>query len=102
MNEFSKEERVAFEDILEGFQDALVLSRNVAVYNTDQSMMERTGNVICRPEPYIAQSFDGTDQTLNFEDQTQLAVHATIIFNKSVPLKPHFLYIMSAVSEESS
>lgn len=84
-NEFSKEERVAFEDILEGFQDALVLSKNVAVYNTDQSMMERAGNVIWRPEPYIAQSFDGTDQTLNFKDSTQLSVPATIGFNKSVP-----------------
>ena len=84
-NEFSKEERVAFEDILEGFQDALVLSRNVAVYNTDQTMMERTGNVIWRPEPYIAQSFDGTDQTLNFKDSTQLSVPATIGFSKSVP-----------------
>ena len=29
-NAFSKEERVAFEDILEGFNDALVLSRNVS------------------------------------------------------------------------
>jgi hypothetical protein len=84
-NEFSKEERVAFEDILEGFNDALVLSKNVAVFNTDQSMMERTGNVIWRPEPYIAQSFDGTDQTLNFKEQTQLSVPATIGFNKSVP-----------------
>ena len=84
-NEFSKEERVAFEDILEGFQDALVLSRNVSIYATDQSMMERTGNVIWRPEPYIMQSFDGTDQTLNFKDATQLSVPATIGFNKSVP-----------------
>lgn len=84
-NEFSKEERVAFEDILEGFNDALVLSRNVAVFATDQSMMERTGDVIWRPQPYIAQSFDGTDQTLNFKEQTQLSVPATIGFNKSVP-----------------
>lgn len=84
-NEFSKEERVAFEDILEGFQDALVLSKNVAVYNTDQAMMERSGNTIWRPQPYIAQSFDGTDQTLNFKEQTQLSVPATIGFSKSVP-----------------
>lgn len=84
-NEFNKEERVAFEDILEGFQDALVLSKNVAVFNSDQTLMERTGNVIWRPQPYIAQSFDGTDQTLNFKDQTQLAVPATIGFSKSVP-----------------
>jgi hypothetical protein len=84
-NAFSKEERVAFEDILEGFQDALVLSRNVAVYNTDQTMMERTNNVIWRPQPYIAQSFDGTDQTANFQNMTQLSVPATIGFNKSSP-----------------
>jgi hypothetical protein len=84
-NQFSKEERVAFEDILEGFQDALVLSRNVSIYNTDQTMMERTNNVIWRPQPYIAQSFDGTDQTANFQDITQLSVPATIGFNKSSP-----------------
>ena len=84
-NEYSKEERVAFEDILEGFQDALVLSRNVAVFNTDQAAMERSGNVIWRPEPYISQSFDGTDQTLNFKDSTQLSVPATIGFSKAVP-----------------
>lgn len=84
-NEFSKEERVAFEEILEGFQDALVLSKNVSVYSTDQSMMERTGNVIWRPQPYIAQSFDGTDQSLNFKEFTQLSVPATIGFSKSVP-----------------
>ncbi len=84
-NEFSKEERVAFEEILEGFQDALVLSRNVSIYNTDQALMERTGNIIWRPQPYIAQSFNGTDQTANFKDQTQLSVPATIGFSKSVP-----------------
>lgn len=84
-NSFSKEERVAFEDILEGFQDALVLSRNVSVHNTDQTMMERTNNIIWRPQPYIAQSFDGTDQTANFQSMTQLSVPATIGFNKSSP-----------------
>jgi len=84
-NSFSKEERVAFEDILEGFQDALVLSKNVAVYNTDQTMMERTNNVIWRPQPYIATSYNGTDMTSNFDDYTQLSVPATIGFSKSVP-----------------
>lgn len=84
-NAFSKEERVAFESILEGFNDALVLSRNVSVYNTDQQMMERTNNVIWRPEPYIAQSFSGTDMTSNFKDFTQLSVPATIGFSRSVP-----------------
>ena len=84
-NAFSKEERIAFEDILEGFQDALVLSRNVAVYNTDQTLMERTSNVIWRPQPYISTSYSGTDMTTNFDDYTQLSVPATIGFARSVP-----------------
>ena len=50
-NSFSKEERVAFEDLLEGFQDALVLSRNVSVYNTDQTMMERANTPSGVPSP---------------------------------------------------
>jgi len=84
-NSFSKEERVQFEDILEGFNDALILSKNVAVYNTDQSMMERTNNIVWRPQPYIATSYNGTDQTTNFDDYTQLSVPATIGFSKAVP-----------------
>jgi len=84
-NAFSKEERVAFENLLEGFQDALVLSRNVSIYTTDQTMMERTNNTIWRPQPYISRSYSGTDMTANFFDYTQLAVPATIGFNQSVP-----------------
>jgi len=84
-NSFSKEERVAFENLLEGFQDALVMSRNVSIYNTDQTMMERTNNTIWRPQPYISRSFAGTDQTDNFSQYTQLAVPSQIGFNRSVP-----------------
>lgn len=84
-NSFSKEERVAFEDILEGFEDQLVLSRNVSTYNTDQESMERSNDTIWRPMPYIAQSFDGMDQTANFVDNTQLSVPARIGFSKSSP-----------------
>ena len=36
-NAFNKEERVAFENILEGFQDALVLSKTVSIYSTDST-----------------------------------------------------------------
>ena len=84
-NAFSKEERVAFEDILEGFNDALVLSRNVSMYNTDSTEMERSNDTIWRPQPYIAESFDGLDQSGNFEDYTQMSVPATLGFTKSVP-----------------
>lgn len=81
-NGFSKEEIVAFENILEGFEDALVLSRNTSKYVTDQVQMERSNDTIWRPQPYIAQSFDGTDATANFTDATQLSVPATIGFSK--------------------
>lgn len=84
-NEFSKEERVAFEDILEGFEDALVLSRNVSKYQSDSSDMERANDVIWRPQPYIAQTFDGMDQSANFGDNTQLSVPATLGYSKSAP-----------------
>lgn len=86
-NSFSKEERVMFDELLAGFQDALTISRNVATHNTDQTMMERTGDIIWRPQPYILPSYDGLDQSANFNDKTQLSVPATIGFKKSVPFQ---------------
>lgn len=81
-NAFSKEEVVAFENVLEKFDDQLVLSRNVSKYATDSTTMERAGDTIWRPEPYIAQSFDGTDATGNFTEATQLAVPARLGYSK--------------------
>jgi hypothetical protein len=81
-NEFNKEEIVAFENVLEKFNDQLVLSRNVSKYETDQVMMERANDTIWRPMPYIAQSHDGTDATNNFDEATQLSVPATIGYSK--------------------
>ena len=81
-NAFSKEERVAFEEVLEGFNDALVLSNNVSKYTTDGSSMERSGDTIWRPQPYVAQSHDGMDATSNFDDATQLSVPASLGFSK--------------------
>ncbi|OTR57663.1 hypothetical protein CAT49_00125 [Acinetobacter baumannii] len=84
-NNFSKEERVAFEDLLEGFQDALVLSKLVNKYRMSDVEAERSNNTIWRPMPYIATSYDGMDQTGNFKDKTQLSVPATIGYKKSSP-----------------
>lgn len=99
-NSFSKEERVAFELILEGFHDQLVLSKAAHIYNTDQVTMERTSDVIWRPQPYISQSFDGMDQTANFRDYTQLAVPATIGYSKSVPWKMTAKDLRDALQEQ--
>lgn len=100
-NSFSKEERVAFEDLLEGFQDALVLSRNVSVYQTDQTMMERANNTIWRPQPYIAQSVTSTPGTplSGYQGMTQLAVPATLGFSKTVPWEMTSLELRDALQE---
>lgn len=99
-NAFSKEEQVAFEEILEGFNDALVLSRNVSKYGSDQTMMERTNDIIWRPQPYIAQSFSGMDQSANFKDNTQLSVPATIGFSRSVPWVMDAKQLRDALQEQ--
>lgn len=99
-NDFGKEERVAFELMLEGFQDALVLSRNVSIYNTDQLTMERASDVIWRPQPYVAQSFDGMDQSANFKDYTQLVVPATIGYSKSSPWIMNAKELRDALQEQ--
>lgn len=85
-NAFSKEERVAFEQMLEGFDDALVVSRNVSVYRTNAQAMERQSDIIWRPMPYIMTSYDGSDATSNFKDVTQLAVPASLGYQKHVPM----------------
>jgi hypothetical protein len=101
-NSFSKEERVAFEDILEGFQDLLVLSRHVSVYNTDSTMMERANNTIWRPMPYIAQSIPTTPGTTiagSYQNMTQLSVPSTLGFSQTVPWQMTTLDLRDALQE---
>lgn len=85
-NGFNKEERVAFEDILEGFNDALTVSRNVSKYGTDGQLMERSNDTIWRPMPYILSSQDRTvGSAVSAQDVEQLSVPSTLGFQKSVP-----------------
>lgn len=84
-NSFSKEIRVAFEQMIEGFEDLQVLSKNVSLYRTNSTEMARANDVIWRPQPYIMTSYSGSDQTGNFKAQTQLSVPATLGYRKSVP-----------------
>jgi hypothetical protein len=87
INSFSKEERVAFDQVFEKFADNLVISKLFNTYNLDDVMAERTGNTIWRPMPYIAQSFTGIDQSANFaRNYTQLSVPTTLGYTHSVPL----------------
>jgi len=105
-NSFSKEERVAFENLLEGFQDALVLSRNVSIYNTDQTMMERTRDVIWRPQPYISTSmsniYAGTNLQIagGYKAFTQLAVPSSINQTRTVGWEMTALELRDALQEQ--
>lgn len=94
-NAFSKEEKVAFDQLLEGFNDALVMSRNVNVYNYNQTDAARTTampsapipplssssnyGTVWRPQPYIMTSaLTAPGTPITFSDKTQLTVPASI------------------------
>jgi len=94
-NAFSKEEKVAFDQLLEGFNDALVMSRNVSIYNYNQTDAARTTampggpvppigggsnfGTVWRPQPYIMTSVQSTPGIgIIFADKTQLTVPASI------------------------
>jgi hypothetical protein len=100
-NTFSKEEIVAFDQVLEGFQDALVMSRAFNKYSLDNVTAERTGDTIWRPEPYIALSYTGLDQSSNFaRSYAQLSVPATIGYDHHVPLTLSALELRDALQEK--
>ena len=98
-NAFSREERVAFDRQLEGFNDALAFVKNITTYRTDQTTMARTNDVIWRPMPYILPSYSGIDQTANFNDKTQLSVPATIGFRQAVPFQMDANELRDALQE---
>lgn len=81
-NDFNKEEEVAFETVLEGFNDALVMSQVMEREPFTNVSAERQNDVRWKPMPYISQSHDGADATGNFNDHTQLSVPVTVGIQK--------------------
>jgi len=101
-NAFSKEEIVAFENILEGFNDALILSKNISIYNTNGVTMERARDTIWRPQPYIAQSFSrtvGTTIASDIQNMTQLSVPSTLGFSQCSAWQMDALELRDALQE---
>lgn len=101
-NAFSKEEVVAFENILEGFNDALILSKNINIYNTNGVTMERARDTMWRPQPYIAQSFTrtvGSSIASNISTMTQLSVPSTLGFSKCSAWQMNALELRDALQE---
>ena len=83
-NSFNKNEEVAFDEAMIGFDAGLVVSRKVEVVPREGEMMERAGDILWRPERYIVKSADGMDQTGQFKAKTQRSVPATLGFSKAV------------------
>lgn len=87
-NTFSREERVMFDEVLESFEDALVISKAATKYEPLSPLeMNRVGDKFWIPAPDIAVSYDGFDQTANFGDMTEMSVPVSIGFHKSTPVK---------------
>jgi hypothetical protein len=101
VSSFSKEEKVAFDLALEGFQDAGVISKLFKKQSFDGTEAERAGNVFWRPMPYVAQSFTGIDQSANFNrNYTQLSVPASLGYSHSVPLTLSATELRDALQEQ--
>jgi hypothetical protein len=99
-NNFSKEERVAFEDILAGFNDAMVISKNVATYGTNGQLMERANDTIWRPMPYILSSQTRTVGTpVSAQAATQLSVPSRLGYKKNVSWNMDALELRDALQE---
>jgi len=83
---FTKEERVMFDNMVEGFEDQLsygALANKYEPLTPDQ--MVHTRDRFWIDAPMIGSSYDGFDQTSNFDGLTELAVPATVGFHKSSP-----------------
>jgi hypothetical protein len=100
LNDFNKEERVMFEKLLMGFEDDMSLSHAVNTLDVDQVLMERTGDIMWRPEPYIMPIYAGVDMTNNFGQVTQLSVPTQIGYEYSVPWTMTHLELRDALQND--
>lgn len=83
---FLKEELVVFDDMVGSFEDRLsygAVADKYAPLTPDQ--MVHTRDRFWIEAPMIGSSYDGFDQTANFDGITETAVPATIGFHKSSP-----------------
>lgn len=83
---FTKQEQVMFDKVIEGFDDLLVISKGFELYDplTAQEAVNAQDKFWV-PMPMIGKSYDGFDQSANFDGLTQLNVPATVGYHKAVP-----------------
>ena len=83
---YTKQEQVMFDNVIEGFDDMLVISKGFDLYNplTAQEAVNAQEK-FWMPAPMIGASYDGFDQSANFDGLTQLNVPASVGYHKSIP-----------------
>lgn len=86
VSKFTREERIMFDDVIETFEDSLVIAKEVTKYTPPGPQdMVHYGDKFWLPNQMIGSSYDGFDQTANFDGLTETAVPVTIGFHKSSP-----------------
>lgn len=78
-NSLTKQEIVAFEDLVEGLDDALVIGKSAELWtNGTPQDASRARDQWWIPAPMIGRSYDGSDATGHFGDVTQLNVPVNV------------------------
>lgn len=83
-----KTEMVAFDNFVAGFEDMLVIGREVETYRMPGSAQDqaRYSDKVWRPMPFNPAVYDGFDQSSNFGNITQLAVPVSVGQHKVTPI----------------
>ena len=85
-SDFTKQEQVIFDEVLEGFEADMAIAVAATTFNPlDAEEQARAGDRFWVPMPQIAASYDGFDQTSNFGGLTELSVPVDIGYHKVVP-----------------
>ncbi len=61
MNQLTKDLEILFEEYVEGFEAACVVSKNAKIFRPDDKTMQRAGDVIHRPQRYHMDIVEGLD-----------------------------------------
>lgn len=85
-NKFSKEERVFFEEVLEGFNPNNITAKQVDIYKVPMKAFERSALKIERPIPYVSIPQEGLTKTdAQFVGMTELTVPSELNANATTP-----------------
>lgn len=85
-NSFTTQEQVMFDDMVAGFDDALIIGKLATKYDVPgPELMERAGDQFWIPAPMIGSSYNGFDQTSNFGSLTETEIAVSIGYHKSDP-----------------